>query len=565
MNDAARIQRLSPVLASQIAAGEVIERPASVIKELLENSLDAGASRIQIDVEAAGSRLIRVRDNGHGIHPEDLALAIAPHGTSKIRNINDLAAIASLGFRGEALASIASVARLELCSKRHDQAAMALQVEPEQPLAEAVPAAHPDGTTVEVRDLFFNVPARRKFLRTEQTEWLQILDLVKSLSLSRPRLGIQLSHNNRRVFSLGSAASQAARIGQVFGKAFAQQAYQLDFSAHGIHIRGCAGSPAAARSQADRQYVFLNGRLIRDRRLLHALRLAYAGSLPGGRFAPFLVYIDMDPAAFDINVHPTKHEVRFRAARQIHDALYTSMHQALLQAQPVQFPDTAESAAPIPAAVREVRTPAYMPAPAYSQPLSASTVATHTNGSMLLLDQRYLLVEDHSRLLLIDGRRAWQWLQAGELRNASLPLAGRPLLLPVNTSATPRQLGVVEQTQSLLQSFGIRLEQTAPAQLSLRALPVVAVIATPETFLTHLLTCLQQITAENLLPENAAAKLRELLAEQAAASANLQAPALQTQLVTAIKAATASNDLPVVCPWKWLDAAQLAGLLAENR
>ena len=286
--DQGRIHSLPGVLASQIAAGEVIERPASVVKELVENCLDAGAGRIQIDIEAAGSKLIRVRDDGDGIHPDDLSLAIAPHSTSKIRSVEDLAAIMSLGFRGEALASIAAVSRLRISSRHADQPAAEIHAEPGQPVAEPAPASHPAGTSIEVRDLFFNMPARRKFLRTEQTEFLHILELVKSLSLSRPQLGIRLTHNGRSTFNVSAGSDMVDRISRIFGSTFADAACTVDETAGSMRLHGVAGQSEVARSQADRQYVFLNGRLIRDRRLNHALRTAYQDILPTGRYAPFI-------------------------------------------------------------------------------------------------------------------------------------------------------------------------------------------------------------------------------------------------------------------------------------
>ncbi|WP_020683736.1 DNA mismatch repair endonuclease MutL [Marinobacterium rhizophilum] len=335
-----RIQLLSPRLANQIAAGEVVERPASVVKELLENSLDAGATQIEIDVEQGGMKLIRLRDNGGGIEEQDLPLALSRHATSKILVLEDLEAVSSLGFRGEALASISSVSRLTLTSRRSD-ASTAWQVQTEGRDMEPVvsPAAHPQGTCVEVRDLFFNTPARRKFMRTEQTEFKHLEEVVKRLALSRSDVAFQLRHNGRVIHQLRPARTEQdheRRISSVCGPAFIDQALSLDMTAEasGLRLWGWMGLPTFSRSQTDLQYFFVNGRIIRDKLVAHAVRQAYQDVLFHGRHPAFVLYLELDPKLVDVNVHPTKHEVRFREGRLVHDFIFRTLHRVIADVRP---------------------------------------------------------------------------------------------------------------------------------------------------------------------------------------------------------------------------------------
>ena len=338
LTNAARIELLSPRLANQIAAGEVVERPASVIKELLENSLDSGAKRIDVDVEQGGVKLLRVRDDGSGISADDLPLALARHATSKIRNLEDLEQVMSLGFRGEALASISSVARLTLTSRTRD-ADQAWQVETEgRDMAPRVqPAAHPVGTSVEVRDLFFNTPARRKFLKTEKTEFDHLQEVIKRLALARFDVAFHLRHNGKTILSLHEAhddAARARRVAAICGAGFLEQALPIEIERNGLHLWGWVGLPTFNRSQADLQYFFVNGRAVRDKLVAHAVRQAYRDVLFNGRHPTFALFFEVDPAAVDVNVHPTKHEVRFRDGRMVHDFLYGTLHRALGDVRP---------------------------------------------------------------------------------------------------------------------------------------------------------------------------------------------------------------------------------------
>ncbi|PXX89762.1 DNA mismatch repair endonuclease MutL [Marinobacter vulgaris] len=332
------IRLLTPRLANQIAAGEVVERPASVVKELVENALDAGARRVDIEIEQGGVKLIRVRDDGGGIDEADLPLALSRHATSKIENLDDLEAVASLGFRGEALASISSVSRLALTSRTESQeAASRVEVEGRDMDASISPAAHPVGTTVEVRDLFFNTPARRKFLRTEKTEFNHVDECVRRQALSRFDTGFTLRHNQRVVQSLRPAETpldRERRVGSLCGQQFIDNAVVIDAEATGLKLWGWVALPTFSRSQADLQYFFVNGRVIRDRLVAHAVRQAYRDVLYNNRHPAFVLYLEVDPGNVDVNVHPTKHEVRFRDGRLVHDFIFRTLHKALADVRP---------------------------------------------------------------------------------------------------------------------------------------------------------------------------------------------------------------------------------------
>ncbi len=332
------IKLLPPRLANQIAAGEVVERPASVLKELVENALDAGARRIDVDVEQGGTRLIRVRDDGAGIPEAELPLSLSRHATSKITSLEDLEAVASLGFRGEALASISSVSRLTLTSRTLEQeAASRVEVEGRDMDARVSPAAHPVGTTVEVRDLFFNTPARRKFLRTEKTEFGHLEEVFRRQALGRFDSGFTLRHNQKVVQSLRPAETELdheRRIGALCGQKFIDNAVVIDAEATGLRLKGWVALPTFSRSQADLQYFFVNGRVIRDRLVAHAVRQAYRDVLYNNRHPAFVLYLELDPANVDVNVHPTKHEVRFRDGRLVHDFIFRTLHRALADVRP---------------------------------------------------------------------------------------------------------------------------------------------------------------------------------------------------------------------------------------
>jgi DNA mismatch repair protein MutL len=338
MTEPRRIRVLDPRLTNQIAAGEVVERPASVVKELVENAIDAGSRRIELELEAGGSRLIRVRDDGSGIGEEDLPLALSRHATSKIHSLEELEGVASLGFRGEALASIGSVSRLELTSNIDEDPRSGWRVVAEGRLMEprVSPAPHPRGTSVTVRDLFFNTPARRKFLRTEKTEFGHIEEAFRRQALSRFDIGWVLRHNQKTLHQLKPGDDPVARerrLQSLLGKAFLENALHLDLEVSGLRLWGWVGLPTHSRAQADQQYFYVNGRVVRDRLVAHAVRQAYRDVLFHGRHPVFVLYLDVDPTLVDVNVHPTKHEVRFRDGRMVHDFLFSSLHRALGEAR----------------------------------------------------------------------------------------------------------------------------------------------------------------------------------------------------------------------------------------
>ena len=335
-----RIHLLSPRLANQIAAGEVVERPANIVKELVENSLDAGAVHIDVDAEQGGVKLLRVRDDGIGIGKDDLSLSLSRHATSKITTLDDLEAVGTMGFRGEALASISSVSRLTLTS-REKTANDAWQVKAEgrEMQAEISPAAHPIGTTLEVRDLFFNTPARRKFLRTEKTEFSHLEDTLKKLALSRYDVAFTLRHNQKVIHSLRPASrmiDREKRVASLLNPQFMDNAVHIETEAAGLTIEGWVGLPTFSRSQADMQYFFVNGRAVRDKLVVHAIKQAYRDVLYHGRQPAFVLYLWLDPKLVDVNVHPTKHEVRFRDGRLVHDFIFRSLHRALGDIRPEQ-------------------------------------------------------------------------------------------------------------------------------------------------------------------------------------------------------------------------------------
>lgn len=513
-----RIHLLSPRLANQIAAGEVVERPASVVKELLENSLDAGATRLEVDIEQGGVKLIRIRDDGDGIEKEDLPLALSRHATSKIHELADLEAVASLGFRGEALASISSVSRLTLTSKRIG-ADHAWQVETEgrEMQAQVVPAAHPQGTTVEMRDLFFNTPARRKFLRTENTEFKHLEEVVKRLALSRFDVAFVLRHNGRVIHQLKPAsqtAEQERRVASVCGPAFIEQSLRVDMHAEasGLRLRGWIGLPTFSRSQADLQYFFVNGRMIRDKVVTHALRQAYADVLFHGRHPAYALYLELDPALVDVNVHPTKHEVRFRESRLVHDFIYRSIHRVIAQAKPQDV------SAPAPAAVLSASNmpaqPAYQqqnmalmsrrePAPQAQQvreqmagyarlhevPAAqvhtpqASPVATESQQpetvppmgyAIAQLHGVYILAQNQTGLVLVDMHAAHERIVYERLKYAAEQegIRSQPLLVPASLAVSSREADAAEEYAEMFKTLGFELARMGEETLVIRQVPV---------------------------------------------------------------------------------------------
>ena len=382
------IKILSPQLANQIAAGEVVERPASVVKELLENSLDAGANKIQVDIENGGAGLIRIRDNGCGIPKDELELALARHATSKITDLDDLEMILSLGFRGEALASISSVSRLTLTSRTAEQTeAWQVYAQGREMETTVKPASHPVGTTVEVANLFFNTPARRKFLRADKTEFSHIDEVIRRIALAKFNIALTLTHNGKIVRQYRQAADlpqQLKRISAICGEDFVQNALRIDWKHDDLHLSGWLAAPNFYRSQNDLSYCYINGRMVRDKVIMHAIRQAYAEHLPSNAYPAFVLFIDLNPHEVDVNVHPTKHEVRFHQPRLIHDFIYEGVShalnsQALNNPAQMQFqaPENTPSNAVLNRNLNEIREP--LPSYEASRPNKPNRAAAGQN------------------------------------------------------------------------------------------------------------------------------------------------------------------------------------------
>lgn len=576
MTESARIELLSPRLANQIAAGEVVERPASVIKELLENSLDSGARRIDIEVEQGGVKLLRVRDDGSGISADDLPLALARHATSKIRDLEDLERVMSLGFRGEALASISSVARLTLTS-RTAAADQAWQVETEgrDMDARVQPAAHPVGTSVEVRDLFFNTPARRKFLKTEKTEFDHLQEVIKRLALARFDVGFHLRHNGKSILGLHEAhdeTARARRVAAVCGPAFLEQAMPIEVERNGLRLWGWVGLPTFSRSQADLQYFFVNGRAVRDKLVAHAVRQAYRDVLFNGRHPTFVLFLEVDPAVVDVNVHPTKHEVRFRDGRMVHDFLYGTLHRALADVRPEDQLATAptQSQAPRPSGVQAgefgpqgemglsanlLQPPmtapqsnggsgggySYTPRPTAALPVAEAQSAYReffaplpTAGSstapipslpqsqgdipplgyaLAQLKGIYILAENAQGLVLVDMHAAHERIMYERLKiaMASEGLSGQPLLVPESLAMSQREADCAEEHAAWFQRLGFELQRLGPETVAIRQIPALLKQAEANRLVSDVLADLMEYGTSDRIQ----AHLNELLGTMA--------------------------------------------------
>ena len=516
------IRPLPPDLINQIAAGEVIERPASVVKELVENSIDAGARRIEVDIEQGGVRLIRVRDDGGGIPRDELPLAVASHATSKIGSFDDLERVSSMGFRGEALASVSSVARFSLTSRQAgDDSAWRIEVDGGR-MQDVRPAQHPQGTTIEVRDLFYNVPARRKFLRAERTEFAHIDDLLKSLALAREGVDIRLSHNGKPVRLLKPARDEnaaLARVAEVLGPEFPGQALRVEHEAAGMRLSGWVGLPTASRSQADQQYFYVNGRLVRDRIVAHAVRQAYADVLFHGRHPVFVLFLELDPAGVDVNVHPAKNEVRFREQRLIHDFLFRTLHEALAQTRAGAALPSAEIDVPVSAGAvgafidhRPLASPSSSSSPAMpawpqqasqsrlnlgvrDQPLAdyatlfgASTASRPASlpadneanddvpplgYAIAQLKNIYVLAENAHGLVLVDMHAAHERITYEKLKNGrgTAKQRSQMLLVPLSIAVSTKEAAAAEEHADALAEWGLELSRSGPGAVVVRRIP----------------------------------------------------------------------------------------------
>ena len=490
-----RIRALPERLANQIAAGEVVERPASVLKELLENSLDAGAKRISVDIEHGGAQLIRVRDDGIGIHREDLALALDRHATSKIASLEDLENVVSLGFRGEALPSIGSVSRLELSScPAGGESGWKLAAEQSAAQTRLQPVPHPQGTTVTVRDLFYNTPARRKFLRTEKTEYRHLEDVLKRAALSRFDCAFSLRHNGRECYSLAAAASdaeRARRVAKLCGAAFMEQALALTFEALDLHLAGWIGGPGYSRGVSDLQYFFVNGRMVRDNLLRHGVRHAHHGVVESGRQPAYVLFLRMNPAQVDVNVHPSKHEVRFRDARSVHDFVVRCLRQALSTETELTDPRSGEvvfSPGSSPGSDPGFRPRSSAPHGSLREQAAAYDGLRTGAGKQPLgdalqhIDRRYVVARNSDGLVVVDARRACRHVAAAGLAQALAngSIVSRPLLVPVAISVDEATADLLESRAAYLDKLGFDLRRVAHACVSCRGIPAPLAAASPQ-------------------------------------------------------------------------------------
>ena len=523
-----RIRLLPDTLANQIAAGEVVERPASVVKELVENALDAGARRIDIDLEEGGARLVRVRDDGGGIAPEELALAVQRHATSKIATLDDLEAVATLGFRGEALPSIASVSRFRILSRRAiDAHGHALEVEGGR-VNTPVPAAQAEGTTVEVRDLFFNVPARKKFMRAERTELGHIEEWLRSLALARPDVELRVSHNGKatRRYRGGEDALIADdRLLQALGEEFTRNAIAVDHEAAGLALRGWIAQPAYNRPSADQQYLYVNGRAVRDRSIAHAVKMAYADVLYHGRQPAYVLFLELDPRRVDVNVHPAKHEVRFRDARLVHDFVYRTLKEALAEtragmaaapspalsdgASPPQTAPTAgmvfdrypRPQTPLGLAVADAPA-AYaalyggaddasspMPPAFTAQPMPEEGEIPPLGYAIAQLHGIHILAENADGLVVVDMHAAHERINYEKLKSAfdGEGLRLQPLLVPMPVAVSLREAELVEREGEALSQLGFEVVRSGEQSVLLRAVPALLAQGDPQALLRDVL------------------------------------------------------------------------------
>ncbi len=501
------IRELSTHLVNQIAAGEVVERPASVIKELLENCLDAGASRIEVELEEAGVKLCRVRDDGAGIPRDELALALARHATSKISSLEELEQVATLGFRGEALPSIASVSRLRITSRERaaDSGFMVEGVEG----GSVSPAPHPPGTTVEVRDLFFNTPARRRFLRSERTEFGRVREVIERIALSRSALALRVSHNQRQILDLPAAVTPAElvdRVSRICGREFTDNAIYVQRESGGMLLRGWLVRPVHARSQPDLQYMFLNGRAIRDKLLAGAVRAGYRDVLYRDRWPAFVLYLDMDPAWVDVNAHPAKQEVRFREPGPVRDFVRRTVETAI--AEPASAAATAIVGAYVPGAhaesavlVRQNPLAFVMPVPSgivreqlatYAQLARPGTGADQSaplGYALAQLHGVYILAQNAEGLVIVDAHAAHERISYERLKAAVRQSAVQvqTLLVPPALAVSEREAAQVEQHSELLERCGFLLSCIAPDRIAVRGIPALLTGVDPGTLVRELL------------------------------------------------------------------------------
>ena len=560
-----KIKQLDNRLANQIAAGEVVERPASVVKELLENALDAGATMITIDVDEGGVKRIRITDNGVGIDGEDLPLALARHATSKIASIDDLEAVATLGFRGEALASIASVSKLSVTSNTSDNPSQGqvARCEGREMEVTVSPAAHPIGTTLEIRDLFYNTPARRKFLRTERTELARVEEVVKRTALARPHVSFVLSHNGKVLHRLTAGTTEhdlQRRVIGICGESFARESVVVDRVAHGLSLRGWVGLPTFSRSQADLQYFFVNGRVVKDKVITHAVRQAYRDVLYGGRHPAYVLFLKLDANRVDVNVHPTKHEVRFRDSRSVHGFVFSTLGRAMADVRPADMANRADvdqiaesqlldsqfqqvsmgleisrgtngSSEPKASANslnEALRQPTYFSAAGFTRRgLSAGlNPGSSASGAMLQegdvpplgfavahLHGTYVVAQNAEGMVLVDAHAAHERITYERLKAArtNSSIASQPLLVPMPVTLTSTEMGAYEEFSELFSQLGLMVDAASDDTVLIREIPVILARDNAVNLLRDVLGDLAEVGHSDRL----SARMDEILATMA--------------------------------------------------
>ena len=571
---APKIRQLDNRLANQIAAGEVVERPASVVKELLENAIDAQASVVSVDIEEGGVKRIRITDNGIGIADEDLPLALARHATSKIASIDDLEAVATLGFRGEALASIASVSKLSITSNTSDLPAngRSAYCEGREMQVSISPQAHPRGTTLDIRDLFYNTPARRKFLRTERTEYARIEEVVKRTALAHPEVAFVLSHNGKVIQRLPAGSADAdlqRRVIGVCGEAFARQSVVVDRVAHGLSLRGWVGLPTFSRAQADLQYFFVNGRVVKDKVITHAVRQAYRDVLYGGRHPAYVLFLDLDANRVDVNVHPTKHEVRFRDSRSVHGFVFSTLGRTLAEVRPGDHTNEANISDLPESSFEQVSMGLEIPANrsidttspreeqwgVESASLSSTglssmdgswiqdsigsasqSMAPRTTAAGLVpqssvstnvpagevpplgfavahLHGAYIVAQNANGMVLVDAHAAHERVTYERLKaaRAANGLARQPLLVPISLHLSSGEMAAFEEFSSAFDGLGLVVEIAGENSVLIREIPVILARDNAEQLVRDVLGDLSEVGHSDRL----SARIDEILATMA--------------------------------------------------
>ena len=498
-----RINLLDQKLANQIAAGEVVERPASIVKELIENSLDARANKITVEVEQGGVKLIRIQDDGSGILKQDLALALHRHATSKIKKIGDLENINSLGFRGEALASISSVSRVSLLSKAREgeyDAGWQIDVEGNIAHKSLVPVSHAEGTTIEVRDLFFNTPARRKFLKKERTEFSKIDEIIRRLSLSRFDVHVSLRHNQKIIYNLLPAKSDSEkqrRVGLLCGSKFVENSILIDTERAGLKLWGWVGLATFSRSQGDLQYFYVNGRSVKDKLVTHAVKQAYRDVLFHGRHPAYVLFLELDPSLVDVNVHPTKHEVRFRDSRFVHDFLFSSLYKSLSEVTPVDQLESSKelnqlnSAFDLPQKMNESNDGHFNQSALslvdgernflessdksddFSRAENQRTDVPPLGYAVAQLHGVFILAQNDQGLVIVDTHAAHERITYERMKRALADegLKTQTLLVPISIALSHTEVDYAEDNKTALLELGLEIERVSDEALVVRKVP----------------------------------------------------------------------------------------------